>query len=257
MTKKIINGVIQNKLKIGDAIVNSTGLLKKGWMVPYIEFKPTRITVHETDMPNFTAKEIYTSLKNGQTDTTRKRASFQLVVDDKEIIQCVNLNRTCWHAGEKTGNDTSIGIEICQFNDKKRQEKAYLNAAKLIQVILDEMSITKKIVQHNYWSGKNCPSKLRAKWNGYSWDWFTNLVYSKNRFKQLENGNYDKEAKVVSGTLNVRETRPNGSQLGEFKFKLKEGDIVQLGYVKEGWASIWFEGDFGYINTSNKYIELV
>ena len=120
------------------------------------------------------------------------------------------------------------------------------------------MTTVKKVVQHNYWSGKNCPSKLRAKKNGYSWEWFTDLVYSKENFTQLKNGDYNRKATVVSSTLNVRKSRPDkDGNLGEYNFKLKEGDIVLVGYVLNGWASIWVEGDYGYINSSNKYIRLL
>jgi hypothetical protein len=45
--------------------------------------------------------------------------------------------------------------------------------------------------------------------------------------------------------------------MGEFSFKLQKGEVITIGYVLNGWASIWHEGDFGYINTSNKYIELL
>ena len=38
---------------------------------------------------------------------------------------------------------------------------------------------------------------------------------------------------------------------------IDKGEIVTLGYVFNGWGSIWVEGDMGYINTSNKYIELI
>ena len=36
-----------------------------------------------------------------------------------------------------------------------------------------------------------------------------------------------------------------------------KGEIIEIGYVLNGWGSIWHEGDFGYINTSNKYIEIL
>ncbi|WP_419724598.1 N-acetylmuramoyl-L-alanine amidase [Terrisporobacter petrolearius] len=221
----INNGVIKNGSKIGTATVDSSGLLKKGWMIPYVSFTPSSVTIHETDMPNVSSEQIYKSLKNGNSDTSRKQASFQICVSATKIMQCVNLFRTCWHTGNRTGSSTSIGIEV---------------------------------VQHNYWSGKNCPSKLRAKWKGYTWDWFTNLVYSENKYTKLKNGDYNKKAIVITPTLNVRKSRPDkNGKLGKYDFKLKEGDIIEVGYVLNGWASIWIEGDMGYINTSSKYIKLL
>ena len=107
----INNGVIKNGSKIGTAIVDSSGLLKKGWMIPYVSFTPSSVTINETDMPNVSSEQIYKSLKNGK--------------------------------------------------------------------------------------------------------------------------------------------------IGKYDFKLKEGDIIEVGYVLNGWASIWVEGDMGYINTSSKYIKLL
>lgn len=254
----INNGVIKNGSKIGTATVDSSGLLKKGWMIPYVSFTPSSVTIHETDMPNVSSEQIYKSLKNGNSDTSRKRASFQICVSATKIMQCVNLFRTCWHAGNRTGSSTSIGIEVVQYDDKTLQEKAYKNAAELVKIILEEIKTVKKVVQHNYWSGKNCPSKLRAKWKGYTWDWFTNLVYNEKKYTKLKNGDYNKKATVLTPTLNVRKSRPDkNGKLGKYDFKLKEGDIIEVGYVLNGWASIWVEGDMGYINTSSKYIKLL
>ncbi|MEW9080527.1 hypothetical protein [Terrisporobacter glycolicus] len=46
-------------------------------------------------------------------------------------------------------------------------------------------------------------------------------------------------------------------KIGKYDFKLKEGDTIEVGYVLNGWASIWVEDDMGYINTSSKYIKLL
>ena len=48
----ITNGVLKNGIKLGKAKVISTNLLTMGHMVLYIEFSPTSITVHETDLLN-------------------------------------------------------------------------------------------------------------------------------------------------------------------------------------------------------------
>ncbi|MEW9080526.1 hypothetical protein [Terrisporobacter glycolicus] len=48
----INNGEIKNGSKIGNATVDSSGLLKKGWMIPYVSFTPSSVTINETDMPN-------------------------------------------------------------------------------------------------------------------------------------------------------------------------------------------------------------
>lgn len=255
----IINGVLKNGIILGKAKVISTNLLTKGHMVPYIEFSPTSITVHETDLPNVEPEQFYKSVKNGQIDLKREpQASFQFCVGSATIRQLVNAKRTCWHAGCKIGNNTSIGIEICQYSDKEKQKQAYLNAIELIKVLKSELNI-KRVVRHYDWTRKNCPSKLLNKAiKGLTWEWFTSLLQGQNKNTQLPNGTYNKEFRVISNTLNVREERPTADgTLAKKTWELKEGDIIKVGYVLNGWGSIWSEGDVGYINTSSKYIEAV
>ena len=259
MTKYINNGVLMHNAKIGKATVISTDLLKKGHMVPYESFKATSITIHETGLPDVPATQFYLSVKNGQTDMTRKQASYQFCVDAYTIRQLVNIFKTCWHAGCKTGNETSIGIEICQYeNNKALQKQAYENAAALVRILKLEVSSIKEIVRHYDWTRKICPSyMITKKYSGLTWNWFTSLLENKE-YVQLQNGDYNKKYKVISNSLNVREDRPDEKgNLAPKSWELKKGDIVEIGYVHNGWGSIWSEGDVGYINTSNKYIEAV
>lgn len=256
----ITKGVLKNGITIGKAKVISTNLLSKGHMIPYEDYTPTSITIHETDLPNTPATQFYLSVKNGQNDLSRVQASFHFSVDANTIRQVVNLFKTCWHAGCKAGNTTSIGIEICQYsNNKELQKQAYENAAELVKLLKKEISSVKKVVRHYDWTRKNCPSYLlNKKYSGLTWNWFTSLLEEDKVYKQLENGDYNKKAKVISNTLNVREDRPNSDgSLAKKLFEMKEGEEFLLGYVLNGWASIWTEGDHGFINTSNKYIELL
>lgn len=259
MNNYIKNGVLKNETKIGNAKVISTNLLKKGHMVPYVSFNPTSITIHETDLPNTAATQFYKSIKNGQNDPSRKAASFQFCVDAYTIRQCVNALRTCYHAGCKTGNSTSIGIEICQYsNNKELQKQAYENAAALVKILMQELDI-KVIKRHYDWTKKICPSYMMTKkYTDLTWGWFTSLLEENKKYVQLKNGNYNKKYKVISNSLNVRVDRPDeNNNLAAKSWELSKGDIVEIGYVYNGWGSIWSEGDVGYINTSNKYIEAV
>ena len=254
----ILNGVLKNGYKIGNAKVVSTELLTKGHMVPYEKFNPTSITVHETDCPDVPATQFYKSVKNGQNDLNRKQDSFQLCVDAYTIRQLVNLYRTCWHAGCKEGNNTSIGIEICQYsNNKELQKQAYLNAIELIKVLKSEITTVKKVKRHYDWTKKICPSyMITKKYSGLTWDWFASRLEKEETYVQLKNGVYNKKYKVITNALNVRKDRPDkDGNLAAKSWVLKEGDIIEVGYVYNGWGSIWSEGDVGYINTSSKYIE--
>ncbi len=259
MTSHITNGVLKNGITLGKAKVISTDLLIKGHMVPYVSFKPSSITIHETDLPDVPATQFYLSVKNGQSDKNRLQASYHFCVDATTIRQLVNIYKTCWHAGCTAGNTTSIGIEICQYaNNKEKQKQAYLNTIELVKILLVETTAI-KVVRHYDWTRKNCPSyMLNKKYNELTWNWFTAQLKedSKKEYTQLKNGAYNKEYKVIVNCLNVRVARPDkDGNLAAKSWELKQGDIVKIGYVANGWGSIWSEGDVGYINTSNQYIE--
>lgn len=262
MTKYINNGVLMHNAKIGKATIISTDLLKKGHMVPYAVFAPVSITVHETDCPDIPAKQFYLSLKNGQTDTSRTQASFQFVVDATTIRQCVNAFRTCWHAGCKEGNTTSIGIEICQYsNNKELQKQAYENAIELIKILRAEIKTIIKVVRHYDWTKKNCPRYLLSKkYNGLTWSWFSDQL--KVTKKSIENNkDYNCKATVnCDNTLNVRDKRVDSEgNLGAIVDELENKTEITLGYVYNNWGSIYYIKDnnikHGFVNV--KYLKLV
>jgi N-acetylmuramoyl-L-alanine amidase len=105
-----------------------------------------------------------------------KQASWHYSIDGKEIWQHFEDNQACWHAGESTGNNTSIGLEIC-VNDKAVFRKACENAAWLTAELLKRHKLTlDRVVQHNRWSGKNCPAELRNGTWGVTWAEFLEMV---------------------------------------------------------------------------------
>lgn len=132
------------------------------------------ITIHETANYNKGAgAQVHANLQsNGFT------ASWHYQVDDKAIIQSYPDTSQCWHAGDNRGpgNMQSIGIEIC-VNPDSDFKKAVANAADLVRYIMKKHNIPiGNVVQHNQWSGKNCPSNLRNGSKGIDWNGFINLV---------------------------------------------------------------------------------
>lgn len=106
--------------------------------------------------------------------------SWHYTVDDKEIYQHIPDNETAWHAGDGTngtGNRQSIGIEICMNSDGELL-KATDNATELTAYLMKKHGIPlENVKQHNFWSGKNCPSEIRAG-RPYGWDTFLRKVES-------------------------------------------------------------------------------
>ena len=101
--------------------------------------------------------------KNGNpTDT-----GWHFTVDDEKAIQHIPLNEVAWHAGDGyngPGNRTSIAIEEC-VNSDRDAAKTRRNAAELHAFLIKELKLqggtVNALVQHNRWSGKDCPAEIR------------------------------------------------------------------------------------------------
>lgn len=139
---------------------------------PGLFMEPTTITIHNTGNPSSTAANERAWLTNPSNTRT---ASYHIVVDAKEAIEVIPLNEAAWHAGDgsgaKSGNRTSIGIEICE-RDKTLGEyaQALTNAVDLVAKLLHERGWgVDRLRRHYDWSGKNCPRLMNIdnKWTGW------------------------------------------------------------------------------------------
>ena len=129
--------------------------------------------------------------------------SWHWQVDDKEAIQSYSHDVKCWHAGDGKGkgNTQSIGIEIC-VNPDSNYKKAIENGARLTAKIMKDENISiSKVVQHNYWSGKDCPHEIRKGKDGITWDKFLQLV---KYYLNNDNENDNKLYKVQVGAFKVK-----------------------------------------------------
>jgi hypothetical protein len=97
--------------------------------------------------------------------------SWHITVDDKEAVQHLPFNESAWHAGDGAngvGNRQSIGVEAC-INADGDWGKTLDNTARVVAWLQGERSVPEsRTVQHNHWSGKNCPARLRAS-GGQGW----------------------------------------------------------------------------------------
>ncbi|MDR1914404.1 MAG: N-acetylmuramoyl-L-alanine amidase [Clostridiales bacterium] len=133
------------------------------------------ITIHNTGnySPGATAQMHANYQYNGSGGA---QTSWHYTVDDKEVWKSFEDNQMCWHAGNTAGNQTSIGIEICD-NNKSVFRQACDNTAQLTADLLKKHNLTvNKIRQHYDWSGKNCPAEIRSGTWGITWTEFLQLV---------------------------------------------------------------------------------
>lgn len=132
---------------------------------PGLEMKATTITIHNTANPSSTARNERNWLTSGSNKVT---ASYHIVIDEKEAIECIPLQEVAWHAGDgsgaASGNRTSIGIEICESGN---YAQTLVNAVHLVAGMLKERGWDIKQLRRHYdWSGKDCPRLMR---DGGSW----------------------------------------------------------------------------------------
>lgn len=129
--------------------------------------KQKYITIHETANRGRGANaNAHARLQAG---TNNRNASWHYQVDDREIVQSFDDNVRCWHAGA-TANNQSIAIEICVNSDGNYQ-RALDNAAALVAQLRKKYNIPwNRVVSHNFWTGKNCPTIMlsrRGQWDKF------------------------------------------------------------------------------------------
>ncbi len=135
---------------------------------------PRYITIHDTGNPARGADAAMHSRYIRSDSAARRPASWHYTVDDHVVYKHLPLSEVGWHAGDGRkpggGNMASIGIEICENRDGDRA-KAEALAAKLVALLLVAYGLpVERVVQHNHWSGKDCPHILRHRPGG--WDGF-------------------------------------------------------------------------------------
>lgn len=120
------------------------------------------IVVHNTGNPKSTARNERDYLTNPKNTSS---TSFNIVVDEKEIIEAIPVNEVAFHAGDSEGNRKGIGIELCESGDF---EKTKANAAKLIAYLMKHYDIPLSNVKtHHDFSGKQCPRKMLGSWEEF------------------------------------------------------------------------------------------
>lgn len=138
---------------------------------------PKYITIHNTANTRKGANAA-SHASYLQNDGKNQTVSYHYVVDDKEIYKLLPDNEVAWHAGDGgsgTGNRKSLAIEICENSDGNLLD-ATNNAVELTAYLMKTYNIPlSNVVQHNNWSGKDCPSRIR-KGEPYNWQTFLNKV---------------------------------------------------------------------------------
>lgn len=139
---------------------------------PAIPLEATTITIHNNANLTSTADNERAWLTN---PTNARTASYQIAIDAIEAVEVIPLNENAWGSGDgsgaKSGNRTSIHIEICERDVKLGEYAQTLtNAVHLVAKMLHERGWgVDRLRRHYDWSGKNCPRRMNddGKWTGW------------------------------------------------------------------------------------------
>lgn len=137
---------------------------------PGLKLAPAYVTIHDTANQARGADALMHARYVKGDAAANKPVSWHFTADDRRVVQHLPLDEVGWHAGdgrEGPGNRTSIAIEICENADGDRA-RAEANAAALVVDLLRQLGLGMDVVvQHNHWSGKDCPRVLRARPGGW------------------------------------------------------------------------------------------
>ncbi len=113
-----------------------------------------------------------------QANGNSRQASWHWSVDDKEAVQSFTHDWQCWAAGSTKGNNEAIHIEMC-MNVDGDYVRTVQNTVALVAKILKEENLTiNDVLQHNFYSGKNCPREMRSTSAPIPWSSFLQMFKS-------------------------------------------------------------------------------
>lgn len=84
---------------------------------------------------------------------SKGEASAHYVVKDDVVLQCWENDKVAWHAGCKSGNYSSIGIEVCPDDHAGKFSDKTIQTLKELLETLPRLPI----VRHYDWTKKDCP----------------------------------------------------------------------------------------------------
>lgn len=190
------------------------------------------IAVHQTDNPDRGANAAaHARLQENESLSY----GWHWQVDDTEAIQSFDHDYKIFCQGDGTygkGNNEAISVEICMNSDGD-YNLAVENGAKLVARLMKEEDIDiNHVKQHNFFSGKNCPSQIRAGRNGITWDNFLDKVkmYLGDEIPELKvaqteskvTTNYEIKAGIFSNKIRAKELIEALEKAGFANFDLVE-----------------------------------
>lgn len=139
--------------------------------------RPTFVTIHSTANHAATSTAMQHSRALCRGAFTNR--SWHFTVDQFMVVQNLPLHESGWHAGTNAGNYNSIGIEMCESENRGHNHfRTWDRAAKLTAVLMKRYGISlRRVVPHYHWTRKNCPAPLLTNGRpGPKWAWFHSRI---------------------------------------------------------------------------------
>ena len=166
------NGITIGKAKVVVDIVDGANREIR----PRIKIAPNFVTYHNTGNKGRGADaRAHNNLIHNLGDKAPRdtsHVSWHFAVDSKFIYQHIPMDELAYHCGDgigkKSGNMTSVGIEICMHADEPDYHQAEENAIALGIYIAKIWGMPEaNHVPHKRWSGKNCPQIILERDKGF------------------------------------------------------------------------------------------
>lgn len=173
-----------------------------------------KVVIHGTD--NYRTGADADAHARLQANGNSRSASWHWQVDDKEAVQSFEHTWKCWAAGTAKGNTEGIHVEMC-VNSDGNYRKTVENTAELVAKILkDEGLAITDVVQHNYYSGKNCPREIRA--GNVTWAVFLQMVKKAGAVKQPKPITDNNKYRILTGTYSTLQAAENALDVLKHRF---------------------------------------
>lgn len=181
------------------------------------------IVIHNTGNDASAANEVAYMIRNDNS------TSFNVAVDEKEIVIGIPLNRGAFAAGTRDGNAHGIHIEICwSLSGGAKFDKAEKNAAEYAAKLLKERKWDiSHLKKHQDFDGKYCPHRTLDK----GWQRFVNMV------KTYMNTSTTSSSTTSTATKPATKPSTPSTSTSVSKKPTCTGDITYSAYTNGKWQA--------------------
>jgi len=173
-----------------------------------------KVVVHGTD--NYRTGSDADAHSRLQANGNSRSASWHWQVDCKEAVQSFEHKWQCWAAGTSKGNSEGIHVEMCVNSDGNYKKTLENTAALIAKILNDEQLTINDVVQHNHYSGKNCPREIRS--GNIPWSEFLKMIQNAGVAQAPKPVTDTNKYRVMTGTYGTLQAAENALDVLKHRF---------------------------------------